>query len=331
MRVVSYQSVLGQASQLAFGLASPNRADAATLNTFVNEFAGTYWRSFWWPELMVTEQRQFRPSYNGAHAAGTEVYYPPAQAYYLALKGPTSVPPANLTGGVWQTDYSQWIEVQPELGGDDWVTGKEIKAGDTRRTPADGRFYGCHTTHTAGVSFDATKFGLLIRWRPSLGYAQAGYVEIDSVEGVYDDDPDLNPDACSIPYTLTTDILVLDSIVLPWVKFRRRIPSWSGSIHDVDTTYVAGDQVYWGSDFYRARATTMNLPSNITDWEKIEFPYVLRSSVARAAYAGWLDSEGQVDKASRNQTKADKLNEAEIEEIEARQRQSRALPVRSYR
>lgn len=331
MRSVSYQHVIGQASQLAFGVARPHSTDAATLNTFINEFAGIYWRSFWWPELMVTEQRQYRPTYSGGHAAGVEVYYPPAQAYYLSLKGPTSVPPATLTGGVWKTDYSQWIEVQPQLSGDDWVTGKALVAGDIRRNPADGKFYGCHTAHTTGGSFDATKFGVLIRWRPALGYQQTGYVDIDSVEGVYDDDPELDPDAVSYPFTLTSDILVLGDLVRPWIKFRRRIPSWSGVVHTTDEAYVAGDQVYFGSDFYRAKVNTSNLPSNTTDWEKLEFPYVLRSSVPRAAYAGWLDSEGQQDKSSRNQLKADRLNDAEIEEIESRQGQSRRLKTRSYR
>lgn len=330
MRSVSYAHVLGQASQLAFGVPSPNRGDAATLNTFINEFASHYWRSFWWPELMKVEQREFRPIYAGNHAAGAEVYFPPAQAYYLALKGPTSVPPATLTNGVWVTDYSQWIEVQTTLSGDDWATGLILKKGQTVRNPTDGKFYGCHTDHTAGGSFDATKFGALIVWVPSLQYEQTGFVPVDSVQGVYDDNPDLNPDAQSFPFLLTTEIIVLGDIARPWIKFRRRIPSWSGTVHDPDVTYALGEQVYYGSDFYRALGTTELLPTTVGAWEKLEFPYVLRSSVPRAAYAGWLDSEGQPEKSNRNLIRADRMNDAEIEEIEARQRQGRRQNVRSY-
>lgn len=331
MRSVSYQSILAQASQLAFGLSSPHSLDAATLNTFINEAAGNYWRSFWWPELMVVEQRQYRPTYGGGHAAGTEVYYPPAQAYYLAIKGPTSVPPATLSGGLYITDYSQWIEVQTELSGDDWLTGRAYKAGDTVRNASDGLFYACHTAHTAGGSFDGTKFGPLKRWRNSLDYAQSGYTEIDAIEGVYDDDPDLNPDAAQIPFALASDILVLDELPRPWVKFRRRIPSWAGTLYVSNEVYTAGSQVYYSTDYYRAKVNTSDLPTDATKWEKLEIPYVFRSSVPRAAFAGWLTSEGQIDKSGRNKAMADVANETEIMEIEARQGQSRALPVRSYR
>lgn len=331
MRVVSYKSVLAQASQLAFGKASPNGLDAATLNTFINEDAGQFWRSFWWPELMVVEQRQYRPSYSGGHAAGTEVYYPPAQAYYLAVKGPTTVPPATLSGGVYEVNKSEWIEVQTELSGDDWTTGKIYAAGDLVRNPATGLFYACHTGHTAGGSFDGTKFGALKRWRNSLDYAQTGYTEIDGIEGVYDDDPDVNPDAERFPFTLSADIIVHGDIVRPWIKLRRRIPSWSGTLHVPDETYTVGDQVYYSTDYYRAKTTTSALPTDTDDWEKIEMPYVFRSSVPRAAYAGWLASEGQIDKSGRNMAAAAKLNEDEIMEITSRQGQMRALPVKTYR
>lgn len=331
MRTVTYQSVSTQAAQLAFGVPSPHALDAATLNTFINEAAGHYWRSFWWPELMVVEQRQYRPSYSGGHAAGTEVYYPAARAYYLAIKGPTSVPPATLSGGEYVTDYSQWIEVQQELSGEDWVASKAYAPGDIVRNPGSGLFFACHTAHTSGGSFDSTKFGQLKRWRNSLDYAQAGYIEIDGIEGVYDDDPDLNPDAAKIPFTLASDIVVLDDLPQPWIKFRRRIPSWSGTVHAPDEVYTAGDQVYYSTDYYRAKETTSALPTDATKWEKIEMPYVFRSSVPRAAFAAWLTSEGQIDKSGRNKAIADGLNESEIMEIESRQSQSRALPVRVYR
>ncbi len=332
MRAVPYSQVLGLASQLCFGVATPNSTDAATLNAFIQENTTAFWRSFWWPELMIVEQRAFRDNYTGNHAAGTEVYYPPTQAYYLATKGPTTVAPATLAAGVWSTNYSEWIEVQETLAADDWVTAKAYVAGDRVRNPSDDKAYACHTAHTAGGSFDGTKFGALKRWRRSLEYVQTGKPTIDGIEGIYEDDPDLNLDAPEIPFTLGADILVEGDEPKVWIKFRKSVPSWSGTIHDSSLVYLVGEQVYFGSDYYRVKvASTGNLPTNTTDWEKIEFPYVFRSSVARGAFADWLDAEGQQDKSGRNKARAVALNDAEIEEIQARQKQTRALPVRVYR
>ncbi len=329
MRTVSYQSVLQLASQLAFGVSSPNASDAATLNTFINERLGQFWRLFWWPELMVLEQRKFRDTWSGSVAAGTEVYYAPTQSYYLAIKGPTTVAPATLSGSSWVTNQSEWIEAHQWLeSGSDWQTGLEVKLGEVLRNPSDDKFYACHTAHTAGGSFDATKFGVVRAFRRSLDYVKAGFSDIDSIRSVTECNPETYEDPGDIQFTLGRDILVDGNAFAPWLHYRTTVPSFTGSIHDPDITYVSGDQVYWGTDFYRALATTTALPSDATKWLKLGFPFVFRNAVPRAAFADWLDAEGQPDKSNRNESRALKLLQLEIEEIERNQRQVRTLPMR---
>ena len=130
----------------------------------------------YWPELCPLRQMLYRPAYAATETltAGDERYFLPAQKYYLALRGqsPAVQAPATLDStGQWQVNAAYWAESAASYDGlNDWTSGEALIEGDQRRNPYDGRYYQCHTAHTTGTTFDATKFGELIAFEKYVPY-----------------------------------------------------------------------------------------------------------------------------------------------------------------
>lgn len=341
MRSVTYESILQKVCQLCFGQSEANLEDQATLSIFIDERLSQYWREFWWPEACEVEERTFRASYSSATnytastaTAATEVYFAPTQSYYQCLRpngpGTTVKPPATLVGATWTDDLGYWAPSAPDYSGNDWLTGTIYAKGDAVRNPDDGRFYACHTAHTAGASFDTASFGILTPFLRTIALSGVGLTEIDAVEYITEQDPRVFSGQRHIPFDLFAAIVVRTELPVVWVKFRRVVKSWTGAAHVAGTSYSVGQQVYYGTDYYRrVSGSGTQLPTDSSFWELLPVPFIFRSGVPRAAYADWLDAEGQQDKSGAEERRAQRLIDREVEIIQFEQNQSRRLNVRT--
>jgi hypothetical protein len=106
MRTVSYKSI----QDYVFTGASLDPNDSTITDAqrnrvagFINDRLKMAWEWAWWPELMMIEERAFRPAWRtvDTYAAGDEVYY--AGLYYAAARANSGVTPG--------TSVDDWTEV----------------------------------------------------------------------------------------------------------------------------------------------------------------------------------------------------------------------------
>lgn len=340
MRRVTYKSVLVATAGLWTGEQAPSAQDAAVMNVFINSRAREFWESFWWPEVMVAERRQFRPdwligtTYGAPSAtAAVEVYYPPARKYYQSLRaGNTGNAPATLVGSDYVENSDWWAVSTEDYSGDDWATGKVFTVVDGQgmitRNPADNRYYQCFTAHTAGATFDGTKFGVLTPFVRSIDLEQAGQTKIGEARFVWDLDPNVfRRWACREQRfdLMTEGLVVRGCLPVVYVEFRKRPPSWTGDAYSSVTTYAADGQVYDGTtgDFYRSlvNGNLNNAVTDTTKWERIDFPYVLSECVRQGAFADLLRTEKDTEGFAIEDQEAKRLRDVAVTLVERQQRE----------
>lgn len=165
-----------------------------------------------------------------------------------------------------------------------------------------------------------------------ISFAQSGETVIDAVFAVYDYDPYGSTRATALPYAITDGGIQLTGTRLTstdevFVYFRKRCPDLTGSDYATGTAYVADGQAYYPTtgDYYRAKqSTTGNAPTNTTYWERLEVPYDFADFLVHSAYADWLRTEGQNERAIMQ---ANNSAERELaEELDKLERQQGLLP-----
>ncbi|HAB17831.1 MAG TPA: hypothetical protein DCE44_15425 [Verrucomicrobiales bacterium] len=332
MRRVAYSQIFEQACQLAFGQRTANTEDAATLQVFLDNRLNEFWSDFFWPDVSAVEERWFRPWWvdGDTYLEGTEVYHAPSDAYYRCLDE-TSIEPATFVDGQWVVETTDWAVCQAEYSGEEWAEGMAYEDGDWLISPLDNKVYQVLVDHTSGSSWNAAVVGLLVSFVRSIDWEQTGMTAIDAVEKITPADPRIFSDQQSIDFALFDNIVVWTDLKSVWVKFRSRPGTWSGSVFVANTTYAAGDQVYYSGDWYVALDSTTATPDDATHWERIPVPYIFRDCAPMAAYADWLTAEGQHEKAAAMQKMAMSSLEREKTKILLDQSQSKHKPVRSYR
>lgn len=343
MRRVPYVNVIRAAEALFLGTRDDlDTPDSQVLNTHFDRWARSLWEAFWWPEWMVAERRQFRPSWDSATTYGAptataavERFHVRSGKYYQSLRsGNLNQEPAD-ANGVENSAY--WAECAAGYSGNDWTTGTVFTVTNGSpmivRNPADDRFYQCHTAHTAGATFDSTKFGILTPFRRSLDYEQTDETEIGEVKAIWDNDPYLVLGTASrLEFLLADKIYVAGSEARPWAEFRDRPPSWTGSDWSAATTYALDGQAYdpTTGDFYRSLQAA-NLNHAVTDtswWEVIPVPYVLQDAIAQGILSELLETDEKPEWANRALAKANRLAEQAFEKISRQQAQGVQLPMR---
>lgn len=323
MRTVTFQSVLyGVATAHGMDPARDlNPARTASFAEYINQRVLEGWKWEFWPEWTVSEQRAFRASYDATEpvAATDERFLPGAQNYYQALQASTGQAPATLTGTLWVENSAYWAICAQSYSGNDWATGTVFTVGLQVRNPDDNRFYQCHTAHTAGATFDATKFGLLTPFDKYVAYEQttaAGVrlTPIDEVKQVCKRNPRVFP-ANPFPIAFRPSDagiqFMADAPAQVWIEFRKRPPVFTSTRHSLTTTYALDDLAYsstTGECYKSLQAANVN--HAVTDaawWERVQFPAVLASFVKRCASADALNDQKQTSR------KKDKLDEAYAE------------------
>jgi hypothetical protein len=297
----------------------------------------------YWPELVPCEERTYRDVYAAATAyaapsatAAVEVYFPASRGYYQALRATTGNAPATYTAGAWEPNEAYWAECAASYGGEDWADATAYAVGDVVRNLDDGREYACHTAHTSSGSFDATKFGILTPWRPFISLEQTGKTAIGEVLRLSRNNPRVyRRQPGTLRWAVGDEGIVPEdgAPAVVWVEFRRRMPKFTGTAYSNTTAYAVGDVVYYSTtgECYVARAAgTGNLPTNTTYWTKQDLPYVVASFVKRAALADGLRSDGELDKAVLEESRAFEFLLAAHDAAFAGQGQHDVASVRTY-
>lgn len=317
MRTVTFQSVLWGAARL-LGMDPTrdlNAQTAARLVEYINRAVAKGWRFDQWPEWTLTEQRFFRPEYDATEAvvATVERYFIAADKYYQALQASTGQLPATLQAdGTYQENSAYWAECKSVYDSTLWATGQVLAVGDQRKNPSDGKFYQCHTAHTAGATFDATKFGLLTAFQRYVAYDQteANGTPLTVIweapnPCAFRRDPRVYPNN---PWPLTTsrnDLGITFAscpVNVVWLRFWTKPPEFTSTLISSTATYAAGVSIYdpatgdcWKSN--QAISAGQSPTTNPEKWDKIQFPFVLSAYVKRMAQADVLRDQKQTSRA----------------------------------
>lgn len=332
MDTVTFKSVLDKISGYLGENDGMDTDDAGLATRLINTRLRGAWEFFFWPELMPVEQRQFRPNWTSVLAvtAGTQLYYVPAKKYYQALQASTNQPPGTVTNGSCVLNAAYWAECAPNYCGNDWQPNTVYNLGDIRRNPADNLFYQCFVPHTSGAALDATKFGALIPFVRSLAYSQPGLTPFGEIKKIYARDPEIYPDPPQIKFNRKQNYLVVwgwEPVV--WVEYRLKPNQFTLMPWD-DSGNVPGDLRYYDAtgECYLALNTTTNVPTNTTDWVKVDFPYRFAEYVAQSVYAALVSREEEVPEDFQIELSAGfPLLQAELMKIERQEGQARQLSV----
>ena len=337
MRTLTFQSVLediGGALGIEVGAAAWTAAMQAKALASLYRRVRQAWAHEFWDELTPVELRAYRLPYASGTTyaaptltAASEVYDPPSDAYYQALRATTGNAPTTLSGGVWTVNAAYWALCTTNPGAPaDWLTGTVYAVGAQVRNPADGRAYQCHTAHTAGGSFDATKFGVLTPFRQYIARDQAGQTPIGEVDMVSAYDPRVASGstgrfaAGGVPYAAANgpgriDFRMSADGIVPvttrsrvWVRFRLPPSVFTLALYNNATTYAVGALVYdkdATGECYRAIAsTTGNAVTDPAHWAVVPFPMILAEMVTHGVAADLYRGEGQPAEAAEEDSLA---------------------------
>jgi hypothetical protein len=298
MDTADFQDILDAAAGFC-GLDRENLApdEFADLRDYANNRLRFSWNYRAWFELKRSQQRYFRAIYDNATAytATEEVFDPETQLYYQALRSTTGNPP-SLSGA---ENSAYWAEGADRYGGDNWESGADYEVGDKVRRQTDDRIYQCHTAHTSGASFDATKFGILTPFKRYVAFQQEGEDAIGQVIRVTDVDPEVRGDARDVRYfTTSSGVTVYEDLAYIWITFRLAAPVLKGKAFDEEAIYNEGQQVYYenretlfAGNFYTALETTAAGDSPESEpamWSVVEVPLRLSSFLQNGMAADWL-------------------------------------------
>ncbi len=231
------------------------------------------WTQAFWPFLLKTERRQYRPTYSASESQtiGMERFYDDQYWYSLV---------AGETGNTPGADDSKWLEVLSVTSDDvtDYLWDPFVawaQAGETV-IPEDG--------------FEQDEFlyfenPALNRWaRP--------------IRDVAEDDDGVHITASRYP-------------VRPWIRFRPAPPRFTAEEYESDTNYGLSEVCYDPptGECYRSLIAD-NTGNEVTDtasWEKQLFPQVFQPAVRLFAKAELLEKEEKFEASYRYMGRAQQL------------------------
>lgn len=164
-----------------------------------------------------------------------------------------------------------------------------------------------------------------------ISLTQANETEIGEVFACWRDDPNDTGYPREVPFYITADGIQFvggQSYDPTYVYFRKRKPDFTGDEFDAATAYSTDDQVIYAGRFYKAlQSSTGNLPTDDTYFEELEIPYIFLEYVVAGAYADWLISDGNMDKAITAVQVASEILAQEIDKAQRQQTQQNRINV----
>jgi len=269
----------------------PDTNEFPVYRTWLDMALGAFWRSEWWPQLMLGEWRYFRANW----ASGTtynktdEVYDAATQQYFQCLRDSVSGAGNSPTDSNGDERSAYWAACAPSYSGPNWASGTAYEVGDIIFYPVDNNLYQCHTAHTSSGTLIPTatggneRWGVLTPFDRYIAFDQTWETnEIGDVFDVKNDNPKVNSRWRSVPWEVSEQgVQVLADYKRVFVQFRRPRPRIKGARFDATLTYAAGDQVYFDNDetqlgnFYNCvTATTAGQDPADTPakWAVVEIP-----------------------------------------------------------
>jgi len=374
MRTAPFSDVLNRLASYLGEADGISGEDATLMTPKINLFTRLAWEYYWWPDVMEIELRTFRvPWGSGTAYAGpsfgqpVEVFFPTVQVgqyaweqgeYYQALQPSTGQTPATLAGGQYVENGRFWARSCHSYAADLWAAGTSYGVNNDgsglayqAQNPGDGQYYQCIQAHTAGATFDGTKWGILTPFVRSLDLDPgttsnqgAAAAPIGEVRFIWDRDPTVQRFAQRIKFRLRNGFLqVLGNLNVVWVEFRTRPTSyvttpWQGAVG-----YASGIQFYdaaTGNNWVTVTATNAgDTPTSApAKFALVPWPYIFTEYAAQSVYASLVNREeaaasqgGQPENFGIQQSAGFPLLLAELDKVERQQGQTRQLNVVSGR
>lgn len=312
---VDYDSVLFATADLC-GLDRANlpTIDFQQLRAAHNRRLRFGWDYDFWPEIIRTQKRYFRPIYSTATAytATTEVYWPGTRRYYQAMTATTGNDPANASG---VTQNAFWADAVTSYSADNYNNATTYTRGQQVFYPYTDRFYQLFAASSVGnLPTDATRWGILTEFDAYVSFDQTGFTPIGTIVSVDDGSAKLTTRSDALGWWKSENGIQISGAVngvgdnatvgaaFAWIQFRIRPPFLKGNLWVNGTSYVIGDQVYYATgvagNFYDCiQATSSQPPTNTSFWTKVEIPKLFSNYLEIGGYADWLRNTGQSDRA----------------------------------
>jgi hypothetical protein len=229
------------------------------------------------------------------------------------------VNPANVLD---ETQERYWAVCEEDYEAPDFNRTLPNVVGDQVFYPPTNRSYQCYTDAAAGfLPTNTTYFAPLTDFDPYIALEQTGETKIGDVIGVWSKSPLVWRNAQQLEYTLTTNgVRVVSNVDFAWVEFKLKTPTLVGDTFSTSATYTANlDQVY-----YRSSGNPATYPGNMYDcvtttsagdspesasskWSAVNIPRIFQRYLERGAYADYLVSDGQSEKAMMEDSKAEQM------------------------
>lgn len=210
----------------------------------INRAIRQAWNETFWPDLTITEQRQFKADFDAAttYSAGDVVFYPPTGGYYQALRSTTGNAPAVITGGVFNTNTAYWSDAARKLTAEVYSATKQYAVGSQVYSATAYTFHQAFETPPIGTDpSNVSYWGQITELNPVIPYTKAGLNPIGRIAGVYRDNPlafraarEIAWDESNVGIQIRTS-----QVTAPWVKYLRRPPEYRGDVWDATKTYEA--------------------------------------------------------------------------------------------
>lgn len=327
----------------------PSANEFPVFRTWLDLALGTFWRSEWWPELMLGEWRYFRANWLAASTYNktNEVYDAATQQYFQCLRDSVTGAGNSPTDSNGDERSAYWALCRASYSGPNWLTATVYAVGDIIFYPVNNTFYQCHTAHTSSGTLIPTATGGNERWgvlTPFIRYVALDQSwetnEIGDCFDVKNDNPKVNPRWKSIPWDKTEQgINVTGTPTRVFVQFRRPRPRLKGNLFSATATYAVGEQVYWDNgetevgEFYDC-VTATSPGEDPTDtpakWAQVEIPAFFQQHLSMWCASRALAADDREQGAAVLEAMAELAAGNETDVLYRQQAQSPSIPMRTY-
>ena len=155
---------------------------------------------------------------------------------------------------------------------------------------------------------------------------------------VYNKNPRATVSAVPVSWSLyedgTSRYVNLRSTDTPvWLEYRVARPNLTGDAYNSSSSYAAGDQVYFGGQFYDSNTSVSvsESPSSASSkWDVVKIPFIFQAYLIRGAYADYLKATGNNELSAQADANAESILMLEADKLYRQQGQIRKLNITTY-
>ncbi len=226
---------------------------------------------------------------------------------------------------------------------DDWTAQAYASGAEVYHTSTDKYWTANAATISTDVPGVSSKWTELTTADTYIAYDQTGKTPLGGVKAVWSANFRTTRPAYELPFVPDERGITLTGLAVPrsaWVHFRTRCPVWRGVDYVGGNTYASGRTVYftetgyvdYEGDYWTSLAaiSTGESPRIApTKWKRLGLPTYLSDFVVQCAKLGFLEGDGQLEKALAADGSAwASLYDAE-DSLQAQGAQARTIKVRN--